>query len=101
MYCDIYPSLGGNIERVKSQYSIFKKNDILYITTTTKTVHNFKDIWHFKVTSLSVTLDHIQTYKILTTLQVYLQKQSIVLAMAHKLSIGIRYKINPKSTIKC
>ena len=29
VYCEIYPSLGGNIERVKSQYSIFQ-NDILY-----------------------------------------------------------------------
>ena len=29
VYCEIYPSLGGNIERVKSQYSIFY-NDILF-----------------------------------------------------------------------
>ena len=31
VYCEIYPSLGGNIETVKSQYSIFY-NDILYCT---------------------------------------------------------------------
>ena len=28
VYCEIYPLLGGNIERLKSQYSIFY-NDIL------------------------------------------------------------------------
>ena len=28
MYCELYPLLGGNIARVKSQYSIFQ-NDIL------------------------------------------------------------------------
>ena len=31
-YCEIYPLLGGNIERVKPQYSIFY-NDILHCNT--------------------------------------------------------------------
>ena len=31
VYCEIYPALEGNIEKVKSQSSIFY-NDILYYT---------------------------------------------------------------------
>ena len=31
VYCEIYPSLEGNIERIKSQYSLFQ-NDILFHT---------------------------------------------------------------------
>ena len=29
VYCEIYPSLGGNIERVKSQYSLFQNGILL------------------------------------------------------------------------
>ena len=47
--CEIYPSLGGNIERVKSQYSIFQ-NDILYCREhfsqcTSGSVHHTLSIW--------------------------------------------------------